>query len=341
MGLASPLEGSSPTLVAIRAEEVFVELEATHASSLDTVGKVRLLGDTSTAGEPLGLSFPGLRVLFEVPESAQARRWNQQSTFYILILLLVISTTLFGAYLLWRDVRRELRLAEMRSQFVSSVSHELKTPLTAIRMFAETLRSGRMKDEQRKEEYLETITNESERLTRLLNNVLDFAKIEEGKKMYRLRPTSLDEAVRTAARAMQYPLAQRGFDLRVDSEDTSLRARVDSDALQQAVLNLLANAMKYSPDGGDIDLRLTRRNGQAVIQVADRGVGIAPEDQRRIFDKFYRVATAENEHVPGTGLGLTLVQHIVKGLGGHVEVRSRVGEGSTFSIHLPLVGDKE
>ena len=272
-----------------------------------------------------------------MPADAEAaRRWNPENTFYVVIVIVVLSVTLFGAYLVWRDVRRELGLAQMRSQFVSSVSHELKTPLTSIRMFAETLRMGRTRDEATRNEYLETISNECERLTRLLNNVLDFSKIEQGQKSYHFRQACLADTVRTAARAMRYPLSQEGHRLRVDLEETLPETRIDPDALEQAILNLLANAMKYSPEGSEIGLRLARQDSQAVIQVTDRGVGIPREQHARIFEKFYRLPTQDNELVPGTGLGLTLVEHIANAHGGHVDVTSTVGQGSTFSIHLPL-----
>jgi len=150
----------------------------------------------------------------------------------------------------------------------------------------------------------------------------------------------LAEIVHTAARAMQYPLAQQGFQLRVDVEDGLPALPVDRDALEQAVLNLVANAMKYSGESREIDLRLRTQDGQAVIQVTDRGVGIAPEEQVRIFEKFYRTPAPESQRVPGTGLGLTLVAHFAKAHGGRVEVRSAPGEGSTFSIHLPLGTDR-
>jgi signal transduction histidine kinase len=250
--------------------------------------------------------------------------------------LLVLSVTLFGAYFVSRDVRRELRLAEMRSRFVSAVSHELKTPLTAIRMFAETLQLGRSSDPETQAEYLETIVNESERLTRLLNNVLDFSKIERGKKEYRRTANDLADIVNATAQAMQYPLEQQQFTLNVDVQEGLPPATVDRDAIEQAILNLLANAMKYSGESRNIDLRLRRADGKAVIEVADHGVGIDLEEQPKIFEQFYRVPTKDNEGVPGTGLGLTLVRHIAEGHDGSVTVESAPGRGSTFAIRLPL-----
>ncbi|MEK6322815.1 MAG: ATP-binding protein [Acidobacteriota bacterium] len=337
VSLAPPLGGLQPAVVAVRAEDIFASLDALSVGSSNLSGEVRFMTGSESKGESLGENFPGLKVAFVgKDDSALTRSWNLQRYFYFVALLLVLSVTLFGAYLLWRDVRRELRLAELRSQFVSSVSHELKTPLTAIRMFAETLRMGRPTDQHMQAEYLDTIVNESERLTRLLNNVLDFSKIEQGKKTYNLEPTSLVEVVQTSARAVEYPLAQQGFELRVDVENDLPPVRADGDALQQAILNLLTNAMKYSGESRELELRLRKLDGQAVIQVTDRGMGIAPEEQSNIFEKFYRAATPENTLIPGTGLGLTLVAHVAKAHGGCVKVQSAPGEGSTLSIHLPM-----
>jgi signal transduction histidine kinase len=248
----------------------------------------------------------------------------------------VLGIAVVGGYLLLRDVDRDVRMNEVRSQFVASVSHELKTPLTSIRMFAETLAMGRGRDERTRYEYLETIVNESERLARLVDNVLDFSKIEQGKKIYRLRPTRLEEVAGSAARAMQFPLAQQGFKLRVSVQEQMPELKADPDAIQQAILNLLTNAMKYSGDAREIDLRLSARNGDSVIEVADHGLGLAPEEQKRIFDKFYRAPSHESHLIAGTGLGLTLVAHIAKAHGGRVEVESAPGIGSTFRVFLPV-----
>ena len=336
VGRAAALGGEGEIVVAVWADSLLPSIERAVVPPSGISGQLGMASGDGTDGERLGDAFPGLVVRFGSPAAASEPGWGVRRWFYLVTLVLVVSVALFGAYLVSRDVRRELRLAELRSQFVSAVSHELKTPLTAIRMFAETLQLGRALDPGTQTEYLETIVNESERLTRLLNNVLDFSKIERGKKQYRRSPTDLAEIVDASARAMRYPLEQQRFTLTVAVQDGLPPADVDGDAIEQAILNLLANAMKYSGDSRVIELRLTRADGQAVIEVADRGVGIGPDEQGKIFDQFYRVPTQDNEGIPGTGLGLTLVRHIAEGHGGRVSVASVPGQGSTFAIHLPL-----
>ncbi len=331
---ATEIPSSRPVVVVASADQVLARLDSNNGSNASRDYKLTTSADP--AGIPMGESFPGLQIVFAANTQSPSGRWSLQRFFYLGALLLVIGITSFGAYLLWRDVQRELQIAQVRSQFASSVSHELKTPLTAIRMFAETLRLGRSTDPRMNAEYLDTIINESERLSRLLNNVLDFSKIEQGKKTYQLTPTSLQEVVCSATRALEYPLAQQGFELHLQVEDSLPPIDADSDALQQAIMNLLTNAMKYSGDSRQIDLRLGRQNGDAVIQVRDCGIGIAAEEQPKIFENFYRVLTPETKSISGTGLGLALISHIVKAHGGHIEVESALGKGSTFSLHLPI-----
>src|SRR5579859_609991 len=337
VGVTAPAKHLPQTLVVIHTRSLFQSIQEERADSASASFQARIVAGNQGQGESLGAGFPGLRVQL-TPKNAAAAidRGNLESTYYLFALLLVLSVTFFGAYLVWRDVRRELRLAATRSQFVSSVSHELRTPLAAIRMFAETLRMGRATTPEVEAEYLDTILNESERLTRLLDNVLDFSKIERGERTYKRKPAALTDIVQAAARTLRYPLQSQGFALRVEMEDHLPSVSVDSDAIEQAILNLLTNAMKYSPSSREIQLKLARRYGEAVIQVADHGIGIPADEQSRIFEKFYRIATPENQQVPGTGLGLTLVEHIVKAHGGRVEVASAPGKGSRFSIILPL-----
>ncbi len=334
--LARAGDGSGVPLLVVAAQAALAAVQSDNTFTELIPGKINLIAGETVEGFYLGPGFRNLRIDFVGEPQTPSGRWVAIHSFYLLALFLVLSVTSFGAYLLWRDVRREVQTAEMRSQFVSSVSHELKTPLTAIRMFAETLSLGRSRNPESHREYLDTIVNESERLTRLLNNVLDFSKIESGRMTYRLKPVYPSEVIQAAAKTMQYPLSQQGFNLNLEIEEGLPAVRADRDALEQAVLNLLSNAMKYSGDSRDIELRLEVRDGYAVIQVADHGLGIDPQEHKRVFEKFYRVRSDENDRITGSGLGLALVDHVVKAHGGPIEIESRPGKGSTFSICLPM-----
>jgi len=226
----------------------------------------------------------------------------------------------------------------LRSQFVSSVSHELKTPIATIRACAEMIDMGRV-PESEVAGYTSTILGEAERLSRLVEGVLAFSKADQGKRLYRFQSLSLEEVVRSAARAVQYQLYQGQFDLRLEIKGSFPLVNADGEAIEQAVVNLLVNAMKYSGTSHEIELSLRREGNHAVVCVRDRGIGIAPGEQERIFEKFYRAPLADQRHVPGTGLGLALVAQIVKAHCGRVEVESQVGQGSAFSILLPLGGN--
>jgi signal transduction histidine kinase len=312
------------TLVAVRAWPVL--------SSVQLPASLRWsLGED---GEALGEGLPGVRLVTASQEGSASPRPRQ--IFYLSGLLLVIALTAFAAYLLHRDVRRETHLAALRSQFVSSVSHELRTPIATIRAFAELIDMGRVRGEREKADYVKSILGESERLSRLVEGVLEFSRIEQGKRVYRLRPVALWEVLQSAARALEYPLAQGNFELSIAADEDVPAVPADPEALEQAVINLLGNAMKYSGESRAIDLTLTREGNQAAIRVRDRGIGIPIEDHGRIFERFYRTAETGVRQIPGTGLGLALVDHIVKAHGGRVAVESQPGEGSTFSILLPI-----
>ena len=337
VGLSSFIDGQSRALYAFHGPQVLSEVIEEAGLAETFPGSCRITVSSNGEGFFPGGSFEGFRFLFDETDLAA---WTRSSLpfpiLYWLILILVVGFTAFGGYLLWRDVSRELAIAEMRSHFAASVSHELKTPLTSIRMFAEALTMGVKKRPEEQKEYLQTIISESERLSRLLNNVLDFSKIEQGTRTYSFVPTSLEEVIRAAEKAMAFPMDQKGFSLKVDMQKGIPPILADRDALEQAVLNLLHNAMKYSGESRDIFLKL-RRNGEMVcIDVIDHGIGILDENRDRIFGKFFRVPGIENQKIPGTGLGLMIVSHIAKFHGGRIDVFSQPGEGSTFSLILPL-----
>jgi signal transduction histidine kinase len=246
---------------------------------------------------------------------------------------------LAGLGLVWANVRRELKLSRLKSDFVANVSHELKTPLALIRLFAETLELGRVPSEEKQQQYHRIINKESRRLTQLINNILDFSRIEAGRKEYRFVRTDLAAVVRDVVDAYRFPIEQQGFDLRVDVAEDLPELELDPEALSQALINLLNNAIKYSPDEKSIAISARRDGARVLVSVADHGLGIPKAEQKRIFEKFYRVESSVVHTTKGSGLGLALVQHITEAHGGSVEVTSAPGEGSTFTLSLPVRGE--
>jgi len=241
-----------------------------------------------------------------------------------------------GLLLAYSNVRREIKLSRLKSDFVANVSHELKTPLALIRLFAETLELGRVPGEEKAKQYYRIINKESQRLTQLINNILDFSRIEAGRKQYRFVPTDLSRIVREVVEAYRFPIEKDGFTLEVEVAEDLPEVEIDPEAIEQALLNLVNNAIKYSPDQKFIRLQVRRDGERILIAVRDKGIGVAKADQKRIFEKFYRAENTLVHTTKGSGLGLALVQHIMEAHGGSVELESAPGVGSTFTLVLPL-----
>jgi signal transduction histidine kinase len=266
-------------------------------------------------------------------------QWARRSALLGVSLSLATTGVLVVAVLLaLRSAVRAHRLSRMKTEFVSNVSHELRTPLASIRVFGEFLRQGRVEDPGKVREYGEYIEAEGRRLTHLVNNILDFARIESGRKEYRFETVDLVELTREALEAMEVRLRQEGFSVSMRGADAPLPVRADPTALTQAITNLLDNAIKYSGDARTIEVELRREGGSAALAIRDRGPGIEREEQSRIFDEFYRVGTGLVHDVKGSGLGLAIVKQIAEAHGGLVTVDSRPGAGSTFTIRLPIHG---
>jgi two-component system phosphate regulon sensor histidine kinase PhoR len=242
--------------------------------------------------------------------------------------------------LFWRDLRREAQLAALRTHFVASVSHELRTPLTAIRMFTEALHGHEDISAETRKEYLATMLRENERLSRLVENILEFSRMERNQRQYQLRPVKLQDIIHSVLAVVEPLIEHGGFRLDKDIAPDVPQVLADRDALGQALFNLLSNAMKYSGQSRSLGIELRQEGRRAVIRVSDSGAGIAPSEQRLIFDSFYRSRSPENDAIPGAGLGLTLVRHVMEGHQGEVTVSSRLGEGSTFSLMLPMYGEE-
>ncbi len=299
----------------------------------------RVLDDADTDGAPIA-ALPGelgfLRIgLEEEPWRRRLRVARRPYRVAGVLIPALGAGMILALVMFWVGYRRERFLSKMKTDFVANVSHELKTPLALIRLFGETLSLDRVPDDARRREYYEIITRESERLTHLINNVLDFASIEANRKSYDLVPTDIGRVVADTVKTYQFHLEEKSFRLETEIAGDLPSCLADADAVAQALINLINNAVKYSTDRKEITVRVRSDGGWVRIEVSDRGVGIPPEDLRRIFEDFYRSKAARSLARRGTGLGLAVVQHIMRSHGGRVEVRSEPGEGSTFTLALP------
>src|SRR5215470_8404539 len=269
-------------------------------------------------------------------------QWARRYFMINLSLWVVMTLSLVAAVaLMLRTASREMKLSQMKADFVSNVSHELRTPLASIRVLAELLNLGRVNQPDRVREYGAYIESEGRRLTQVINNILDFSRIESGHKLFQFESCDIKEVVDETLEAFTVHLKQNGFTLSYEAPQNALpKVVLDPDAIALALTNLLDNAIKYSGAEKEINVRLTQSNDFVAIAVTDRGVGIAAEEHEKIFEKFYRVGASLVHDVKGSGLGLSLVKHIVVAHQGRITVRSKPGEGSTFAIHLPVTDQK-
>jgi signal transduction histidine kinase len=267
--------------------------------------------------------------------SEQWARWNFNVSLSLSILMTAV--LIGGMSFALRTASREMRLSQMKTDFVSNVSHELRTPLSSIRVFGEFLKLGRVTEQEKIREYGEYVETESRRLTQLINNILDFSKIESDRKIYHFECANLEELIAVTLKCYDVQLKQHDIGVLFHPSSAPLPpVLIDTDAIAQAFMNLLDNAVKYSGKGKEIEVRLGLKEAFATISVTDHGIGIPREEQGKIFEKFYRVSTGLVHDVKGSGLGLSLVKHIVKAHRGRVVVESEPNRGSTFTLYLPI-----
>ncbi len=268
----------------------------------------------------------------------QWARWNFKVNLAVSALLTLV--LMGGIVLALKTAAREIKLSQMKADFVSNVSHELRTPLASIRVFGEFLKLGRVKDDEKIREYGNYIETESSRLTGLINNILDFSRIESGRKTYECERADLSTIVCDTLRTCDVQLRQNDFNVDIEKPLKAMsHVEIDTEAISQAFLNLVDNAVKYSGESKEIKVKLGQKEKQVFVSVTDFGVGIPHEEQSKIFEKFYRVSTGLVHDVKGSGLGLSLVKHIVESHRGKITIDSEIGKGSTFTIYLPAVDD--
>jgi signal transduction histidine kinase len=250
-------------------------------------------------------------------------------------LILLLGAMIIGLVILSRDVNRKKRMAKLRADFVANVTHELKTPLTSINMFADSILLNRVKNEKDIKKYANVIVKESEKLKRMVNNILDFSRKESDKLNFQLQKYNLAEIIQDIMLEMNYWLEIHKFEVQLNIEDPII-ANVDPEGLKQVLSNLITNAIKYSDTEKKIEIRLYKKTDKAYIEVADHGIGIPEDKLPHIFEKFYRVNSSKNENISGTGLGLTVSAAIIEAQHGELRVKSTLNKGSTFTIVFPI-----
>jgi signal transduction histidine kinase len=293
---------------------------------------------------------------FAAPYEAHREIWRLQTTYgpatiaeivsartrpQLTLMLLVAAVMGVGVFLIAGAAAREVRLAELKSNFVASVSHDLKTPLALIQLFAETLELGRVRSTDRAQEYYRIINSEAKKLTRLIESILDFSRMEAGLRPYTLAPVDIGQLVRHVIAVMEPQFAQGQFTVTTNVTPGLPSVAADIVAAERAVENLLANALKYSGDARRVEVDVYTERSEVIVRVRDHGIGIPRREQRRIFRKFYRVHHELGGGPQGTGLGLAIVDHTMRGHRGYVGVESEPGQGSTFTLHFPALAQTE
>jgi signal transduction histidine kinase len=289
-------------------------------------------------------------------------RESARSFWFGALISVAAAGALVGLSAAWRAFQRQLQLSELKSNFVSSVSHELRAPIASVRLLAESLERGKVPEQSRQQEYFRFIVQECRRLSSLIENVLDFSRIEQGRKEYEFEPTDLAGLTQQTVKLMETYAAERQVSLRLQNlqpATCNLQPSLDGKAIQQALVNLIDNALKHSPKGETVMVGLevgdrcqgrnaetnatldTRHSTLVNLWVEDHGPGIPASEHEKIFERFYRRGSELRRETQGVGIGLSIVKHIVEAHGGRVRVRSAVGEGSRFTIELPVTNSED
>lgn len=311
----------------------------------DRNGRALFAGPGPAAGVPsltatVAGGFPPWLLEFHArPQDPWRLLLASGQSLYLYMFLAIATILVFGVVVTVRAITRELELARLKSDFVSTVSHEFKSPLTSILQLSEMLQTGRVVSEERRQWYYDVLVEQGARLSALVNNVLDLARIDEGRKEFRSECVDVGSLVREVVATARHRVGPEGFEVACQVEEPLPPVRGDAEAFRQAISNLLDNAVRYSGDARRVDVRVGGGEGIVTVEVEDRGVGIPRDEVDRVFDRFHRGSSELIRSVRGSGLGLTLVKEIVDAHGGTVDVTSEVGEGSIFRITLPATGE--
>jgi two-component system phosphate regulon sensor histidine kinase PhoR len=334
-----------PRIVHDLFPELYSDVQQSRVNVVDSDGRIVFGPPLSRGGLTLGRQFETTlyKWTLNVTMNSAAELAAAVARRRVLEMALVGlsgAVVIAGIIVIVLAAERERKLSNLKSDFVANVSHELKTPLALVRMFGELLQSGRADSEQKRQQYLSIIVSESDRLASLIENVLDFAKVERGRAGYEFELTSLPDVVARAVDACRVRAEREGIVLTVETAADMPSAWVDQRAIEIAVINLVDNALKYAPDGKSVSIAMARRGARVEIRVSDQGPGIPVEDRKRIFERFVRGRSAVGKQVRGSGIGLALVKHIAEAHGGSVRVEDNAPQGSSFVFSVSLETNK-
>jgi len=264
------------------------------------------------------------------------RNVRNQRRVILFFIILSMFLTFLSLAIIYAAGRRERQLRQLKEDFIGNVSHELKTPLSLIRMFSEILVTGRVKSEQTRQEYFGIIHNESDRMSRLISNLLDFAGLEREEFGKHFEKTNISQLIAKELEAYRYQIQKDGFQLSTSIDSNIPDTLADPNAIAMAFFNLLDNSVKYSGDQKEIGVKIAQSNGYIDLSVTDRGIGIPASEHHKIFEKFYRCDNAAVKKIRGSGIGLSITKHVAELHGGEVLVDSEPGKGSTFTLRIPI-----
>ena len=329
-------EALSPRLQMVAGDDLIIVVKHIKTEKVITCSQRNSVPETLVKEQAIWL-LPDYKLGIQ-PKGISISELANKRAFQNIILLIIVDILLvIGAWLFYRNVKRELHLAKVKSDFVSNVSHEIRTPLALISMYAETLQLGRLKEESKRHKYYDIIYRETQRLSGIVNNILNFSRIENGRQKMSFGVVHLNDICDTVLGNYQYHFNEKGFDVDFKPKDELNEITGDKQAITESLINLLDNAIKYSADEKSIAITTGTKGPYQFIEVSDKGLGISSKEQKMIFDKFYRVTKgALAHHAKGSGLGLSIVTHLIKEHKGKIELESSEGKGSTFRLLFPM-----
>ncbi|NOR34747.1 MAG: hypothetical protein GQ579_08715 [Bacteroidales bacterium] len=325
-----------PPLLADLKQETGLEFLLVNGNNTNlSTGEAARIPEKSLTLSFSNIPFPWTLVAIQPGYKKLESDVKIQLIIYGFLVVIIIILMFFGVFILLRDISRETDSMRLQTEFVHNVSHELKTPLSLIRLYGETLLLKEHLPEADRKEGLQIITKESERLSYMINNILDFSKIEMGRKEFDLKPGNLAKAVINTLDSYRYHFVKKGFIIAEEIDQDIPMVLFDKDAVEGILINLFSNAIKFSKKTKRMVVRLEDTPKGICLVVTDKGIGIPSEELSNIFNRFYRVKSNTDFEARGSGLGLTLVKHAIDAHGWQIEVESTPGQGTVFSIYIP------